>query len=139
MLDIKTPDRENEAGVSPTPVTVSIPFAPNTLPRKGVTHTPSTAETMIDATRTMPLTAIARSRNWIDSILNDPGLDFAAIAARENLSERYIRLLAPLAFVSPRVVEAIATGRAPGDMTVASLARNLPLAWPEQERRLGVL
>jgi hypothetical protein len=35
------------------------------------------------------------------------------------------RHLAPLAFVSPRIVEAIANGSAPADLTVTRLARAL--------------
>jgi hypothetical protein len=36
--------------------------------------------------------------------------------------ERHIRYLAPLAFVSPRIIEAIANGNAPADLTVSTLA-----------------
>jgi hypothetical protein len=45
--------------------------------------------------------------------------------------------LAPLAYLSPRVLEAIAEGRAPADLTVTRLARNLPLTWADQEKQLG--
>ena len=68
-------------------------------------------------------------------MLRDPSIDFAAIAARENLADRHVRFLAPLAFLSPRIIEAIAAGRAPAGMAVRRLARRLPLAWAEQERR----
>ena len=88
-------------------------------------------------TRITLLTAIARSRRWIDAILRDPTIDFVTIAARENLAERHVRFLAPLAYLSPRIVEAIADGRAPADLTVSSLARALPLSWSDQAAAVG--
>jgi len=40
-----------------------------------------------------------------------------------------VRFLAPLAYLSPRIVDAIAEGRAPADLTVSRLARKLPMSW----------
>src|SRR5712691_6709756 len=48
------------------------------------------------------------------------------------------RLLAPLAFVSPRIVAAIVDGTAPADLTVTGLAKALPYSWAEQEKSLGL-
>jgi hypothetical protein len=48
-----------------------------------------------------------------------------------------VRLLLPLALVSPRIVSALLDGTAPADLTVATLARGLPYSWIEQERRVG--
>jgi len=53
---------------------------------------------------------------------------------REALGERHIRLLAPLAFVSPRLIAAVVDGTAPPDLTVTGLAKALPYSWAEQER-----
>jgi hypothetical protein len=44
-----------------------------------------------------------------------------------------VRFLAPLAYVSPRIIEAIANGSAPADLTVSTLARTLPHRWADQE------
>jgi site-specific DNA recombinase len=44
--------------------------------------------------------------------------------------------LAPLAFVAPRIVAAIADSNAPPDLTVTGLAKMLPYSWAKQERRL---
>ena len=63
---------------------------------------------------------------------------FAAIARREGKAERHIRLLVPLAFVSPRIVAAILDGTAPAGITVTALARALPWCWAEQERQVGI-
>ena len=78
-----------------------------------------------------------------------PGLDrrpqarsnrpFVEIAKREGQGERHIRLLAPLAFVSPRIVPAIVDGTAPAHLTVTGLANKLPCSWGEQERGIGLV
>jgi site-specific DNA recombinase len=63
---------------------------------------------------------------------------FAEIAEREAQRERHIRLLAPLAFLSPRIIAAIVDGTAPADLTVTGLAKALPYSWAEQEERVGL-
>jgi len=116
---------------------ILLPFAPPLLPRKGVAHESQRDETLSDASRTSLLIAIAKAKRWAEAALEDAAFDFAALAAEEKLSERYIRLLMPLAFVSPRVIDAIADGDVPADLNPTALSRNLPLDWAEQERRLG--
>ena len=64
---------------------------------------------------------------------------FEEIARSENKVERHILHLAPLAFVSPRIVEAIANGSAPADLTVTSLTSALPRSWTKQEKRYGIV
>jgi site-specific DNA recombinase len=63
---------------------------------------------------------------------------FAMLARREGKAERHIRLLLPLAFVSPQIVSSILEGTAPAGLTITVLARALPWSWAEQERRLGL-
>ena len=137
-IAIKLQEQQTDEDDAPSPVTLSVPFAANARPRKGVAREPAIPDAMDDATGIALLTAIARSKNWVAAVLKDPAKDFATIAAHENLSDRYIRLLAPLAYLSPRIIEAIAEGRAPGSLTLASLARNLPLRWADQERAQGL-
>jgi site-specific DNA recombinase len=121
--------------------TISVPFRANLPLRKGLTHTPSGGQAMAEATRSVLLMAIARSRAWVDTMVKDPAKDPATeigtIAKRENLAERHVRFLMPLAYLSPRIVQAIADCRAPTDLTVTQLVRNLPTVWADQEKRLG--
>jgi site-specific DNA recombinase len=70
---------------------------------------------------------------WIAKIAS-----FDDIAAAENLAERHVRRLAPLAFLSPRIIEAIADGAAPAGLTVSRLTQTLPHAWSAQEQMFGV-
>ncbi len=137
-------EREIELTVRPNPAGAqepdappgikSIPFMPFSLPKKGVQHRPSASAGLTDADRTTILTAIARSRAWVEEVLRNPVGTFESIAAREGRGARYIKLLAPLAYVSPRLVEALAEGRPVAAMTITSLAKSLPLSWAEQER-----
>ena len=84
------------------------------------------------------LTAIAKARGWVDDIRLGRIASFAEIAEREAQGERHIRLLAPLAFLSPRIIAAIVDGTAPADLTVTGLAKALPYSWAEQEERVGL-
>ena len=68
------------------------------------------------ATSDILLTAIARARSWMNDLSEGRVNSFEEIARSENKVERNIRHLAPLAFVSPRIVEAIANGSAPADI-----------------------
>ena len=86
----------------------------------------------------MLLTAIGKARLWIDDLMEGRVGSIDAIAEREGKGERHIRLLMPLAFVSPRIVGAIVDGTAPAGLTVTALARALPHGWSEQARRLGI-
>jgi site-specific DNA recombinase len=85
------------------------------------------------------LTAIARARSWMNDLTEGRVNSFEEIARSENKGERHIRRLIPLAFVSPRIVEAIANGSAPADLTVTSLTSALPRSWTKQEKRYGIV
>jgi DNA invertase Pin-like site-specific DNA recombinase len=132
------PRPEAETGHRENPDTgaISVPFTPALPMRKGVAHRPSSdGAALSEETRTALLVAIARAKGWIAELQRDPQLDFTAIAAREKLGPAYVRRLAALAYLSPRVVEAIAEGRCGGDLTATKLLSDLPLNWAEQERR----
>jgi hypothetical protein len=82
--------------------------------------------------------AIAKAREWMDDLAHGRVASFTAIARREEKVERHIRLLAPLAFLSPRIISRLLDGTAPAGLTITALARALPWSWAEQERRLGL-
>jgi DNA invertase Pin-like site-specific DNA recombinase len=106
---------------------------------KGVIHSPAAARPVLKAeSRDALLTAIAKARRWINDLRQGRTATFAEIARQEGQVERHIRLLAPLAFVSPRIVSAIVEGTAPADLTVTGLARALPFSWAEQDQRVDL-
>src|SRR5262249_62060270 len=98
---------------------------------------PATTTATILGAREALWRALARPRRWIDDLAHGRAASFAVIARREGKVERHIRLVAPLAFVSPRIVSALLDGTAPADLTLTTLARALPYCWAEQERRAG--
>jgi hypothetical protein len=113
--------------------------APSFCAVKGILHAPASAPALKPKTRDAVLRAIAKARAWIDDLVKHHVASFAEIAAREVKAERHIRLLAPLAFVSPGIIAALIHGTAPADLTITGLARALPYSWAEQERQIGLV
>jgi len=105
---------------------------------KGIIHVPAHNTPMTPSRRDILLMAIAKARNWVDELANGRIGSFAVLARREGTVERHIRLLLPLAFLSPRIVSGLLDGTAPAGLTITALARALPWSWAEQERRLGL-
>jgi DNA invertase Pin-like site-specific DNA recombinase len=103
---------------------------------KGIIHVPAHNTPVKPGRREALLIAIAKARQWMDDLAHGRVASFAVIARREGKAERHIRLLAPLAFLSPRIVSALLDGSAPADLTLTKLARALPWSWAEQERRV---
>jgi site-specific DNA recombinase len=129
---------DNLASCHP-PTTITLPrTAPSFAAVKGIVHAPCAKPAMRPECRDALLIAIAKARGWIDDIRLGRIGSFAEIAEREGQGERHIRLLAPLAFLSPRIIAAIVDGSAPADLTVTGLVKALPYSWIEQEQRVGL-
>jgi len=85
------------------------------------------------------LKAVARGHKWFNELVSGRAVFTREIAAREGVNERFVRRLIHLAFLSPTIVEAIAEGRHPADLTGESLSRGLeiPAEWVQQNAALG--
>jgi site-specific DNA recombinase len=117
--------------------TIIVPWSAATFAEvKGILLSPSPRPTLRIETREALLKAIAKARLWINDLVDGRLGSFSEIAKREGKVERHIRLLTPLAFVSPRIIAAIMDGSAPADVTVTGLAQPLAFSWTEQERRI---
>jgi DNA invertase Pin-like site-specific DNA recombinase len=133
------PSLDVSAPCPPQTTMIALPWtAPSFAAVKGIIHQPSEKLTMKPEGRDALLTAIAKARGWIDDIRLGRFASLVEIAEQESVGERHIRLLAPLAFLSPRIIAAIANGTAPTDLTVTGLAKALPNSWAEQEQRIGL-
>src|SRR2546430_5084018 len=110
--------------------TMAVPWtSPVPAAVKGIIHVPANTTQVKASRREALLIAIARARQWIDDLAHGRAASFAVIARREGKAERHIRLLAPLAFVSLRIVSALLDGTAPADLTLTKLRRALPRCW----------
>jgi site-specific DNA recombinase len=112
---------------------IAVPWGPAVFDEvKGIVHSPSPRPSMNLRTREALLGAIAKARVWIDDLVQGRIKSFSEIAMRQSKVERHIRLLAPRAFASPRIISEIADGVAPPHLTVTSLAQRLAYSWNEQ-------
>ena len=120
------------------PTKITLPWAaPSFAAVKGIVHAPSAKRH--DETGKPGCAADRHSQGPLDGSTTSGSAALPPspeIAEREGQGERHIRLLAPLAFVSPRIIAAIADGTAPADLTVTGLAKALPYSWAEQERTI---
>jgi site-specific DNA recombinase len=75
-----------------------------------------------------------------DDLLSGRVESVAALARREGVFPNYVRRLTRLAFLSPRIVEAIVAGHQPPQLTAKALTERieLPLLWSEQEHAVGI-
>ena len=129
-------------GATPDHLTL-VKFVPIQMKRRGIEMRMVLEGDATPARVDLPLLkAVARARGWPQppsrsTIKPFPLRQFAnrLYAAREQV------FLIILGFLSPRIVEAIAEGRQPPDLTVVALAQrlDLPLLWTAQEQALGII
>lgn len=116
------------------PAVVLVPWEPEKFfAVKGIVlDPPETVAALKPENRDTILRAISKARVWLDELVQEQA-SVAQIAKREGKIERHIRLLLPLAFVSPGLVRAIACGSAPAHLTVTGLAKRVPYFWAGTE------
>jgi site-specific DNA recombinase len=84
------------------------------------------------------LKAVGRARRWFDQLASGRAASLAAIASQDGIGVRYVGRLIRLAFLAPPIVEMIAQGRQPAELTAEMLTRRmvLPPEWEAQKRLL---
>jgi site-specific DNA recombinase len=87
--------------------------------------------------RAILIEALRDAHRWLDELLSDPRLTLESIASREGKTERSIRMTLSLAFLAPEIVKAAVEGRLPRGFGLKRLV-DLPMAWPDQWRALGL-
>jgi len=92
---------------------------------------------MVDLTL---LKTVARAHQWSNDLISGRVQSIGELARREGVTSRYVRKLLNVAFLAPKIVEAIAEGRQPPELTAEVLTKRieLPIAWTEQERAVGI-
>jgi site-specific DNA recombinase len=85
------------------------------------------------------LKEIRRAHRCFEALVSGQVGSVAELATLEEISDRYVSSVLPLAFLAPDIVEAIAAGRQPPDLTAHRLIRavELPIVWSAQKQLLG--
>lgn len=81
---------------------------------------------------------IARAHLYLEALTDGTNASNADIAARFNAHGPDISRILPMAFLSPKITEAILTGQQPNDLSIAKLTRmlDLPIGWKDQHALL---
>ena len=74
---------------------------------------------------------IAKARLWLDELVAGRVTDTQEIAEREGISDRSVRMMLNLAFLSPQLVKAAVEGKLPHGSGISRLF-DLPACWNEQ-------
>jgi site-specific DNA recombinase len=87
--------------------------------------------------RAVLIEALRDAHSWLDELLSDSRLTLESLALREGRTVRSIRMTLSLAFLAPEIVKAAVEGRLPRGFGLKRLV-DLPMAWPDQWRTLGL-
>ena len=95
----------------------------------------------VAASRTDPalLRALARGYQWFGELAAGTAVSTKQIAAREGVSDSYVRHLVPLALLAPAIVESICAGRQGVCLSAERLKTQagVPIEWDAQQRLLA--
>lgn len=82
---------------------------------------------------------IVRANSYLESLTNGAASSLADVAEQHGTDGSEVSRLLPLAFLSPRLVEAVLSGNQPIELGARRLARmgKLPSAWNDQADLLG--
>src|SRR5438445_7106184 len=100
---------------------------------EGPSASPTTPDSVL-------LKEIRRAHRCFDALVSGQVRSVAELATVEGISDRYVSSLLPLALLAPDIVDAIAAGRQPPELTAHRLIRtvDLPIAWAAQKQLLGL-
>ena len=80
--------------------------------------------------------AIARAFRWREMLENGACATIAEIASAERINASYVARVVRLTLLAPDIIETIAEGRQPGEVSLAVLMRSFPMGWAEQCARI---
>ena len=126
-----------------TPASLTLEqFVPLTMKRRGVElklviQSEQPSKSKVDV---VLMKYIARAHKWFDQLVSGEVKSLTAIATREGLNYRFVGKVVRLAFLAPEIVEAIAEGNQPPNLSTEVLIKRigLPLDWRNQKRLLDM-
>jgi site-specific DNA recombinase len=80
--------------------------------------------------------AVARAYNWYQQIVRGEITTVHQLAQKSGVTQRYVRRILDCAKLSPRITEALLTGKHSPNLTLKEILHGVPLNWREQEQRL---
>jgi site-specific DNA recombinase len=80
--------------------------------------------------------AVARAHDWHERIVAGEFRTIGQLAHKSGLTRRYVRRILQCATLSPRVTEALLTGKHRPNLTLKEILNGVPLDWREQEERI---
>ena len=86
------------------------------------------------------LRAVARAHCWFNDLVSGRCGSIVEIAKRNGVGKQYVSRLIRLAFLAPEMVERIAAGPQPPELTAQALRTgrpDIPVDWAAQKRALG--
>jgi Resolvase, N terminal domain len=87
--------------------------------------------------RTTFIGAFSDAHRWLDELVANPSISIAGLAAREHKSDRSIRLILSLAFLSPDLAKCALEGSLLRGFKRARLV-DLPMLWADQWQSIGL-
>jgi site-specific DNA recombinase len=83
---------------------------------------------------------IARANRWWQRLTSEPMLSTSALAASEGVTPSYLTRVLRLAFLDPKITEAVIAGKAPASLTAKRLTQTgaIPICWSAQRTQLGI-
>ena len=73
-------------------------------------------------------------------MVSDEVMSLNALVAREGVTHHFVGAIVRLAFLAPAIVEPIAQGKQPLELSTQLLTKhtNLPIDWNDQKRLFGI-
>jgi site-specific DNA recombinase len=143
QVSIKLPIPSDEGRDAATPKELALArFVPMRMKRRGVEMRliiDGDATTTARVDRPL-LNATARAYRWSNDLLAGRAQSIGEIAKREHMTSRHVRRVMRLAFLAPRIVEAIVEGCQPADLSAIAMTQRieLPPLWTAQEQALDI-
>ena len=85
------------------------------------------------------LKALARARNWYERIVTGEVSTVRQLARRTRLNPAYVKRILQYAMLSPKITEAICSGKHRPNLTLQELAHCTTMDWREQKNNLRLL
>jgi site-specific DNA recombinase len=83
------------------------------------------------------INVLAQGQRWLEQLVRGEVSSLRSIAQSVSRSERHVSQVVRAAFLAPDLVEAVLQGRAPAQLTLRQIMKQLPYDWSEQRRLLG--